>query len=125
MVEREHVRFFGTEQDIVGKILHDLGDQQQSASHLLGGRSRNKSFDFWGHDGRAEEAQEYKSSHSGVLCIWKTRLDCLRDLNLLAVRQFRRVFFYNSLTMLQTLRNELGMLEEDAQISSTKTLVTI
>ena len=36
VVQREHVRFFGAEEDIVGQILDNFRNEKKASAHFLG-----------------------------------------------------------------------------------------
>ena len=66
VVQRKHVGFFGSEKDVVREVLYDLGNQEQSSSHLLGWWSADQALRLWRDDGGAEEPKKDEGSDRGV-----------------------------------------------------------
>lgn len=67
IVQREHIMLFRTKEYIIGQILHDFSDQEETSAHLLGWCGSNQPFCVWCHNGRAKETQEDEGTNGGEL----------------------------------------------------------
>lgn len=72
VIQREHIRFFGTEKNIVGQILNNFCNKKQTTSHLLGRSWADKPFHIRSYDGRTKETEENECANSGEFGFWKS-----------------------------------------------------
>lgn len=125
VIERKHVRLFDPKEHIVSQILNDLGDKQKSAAHLLRRWGRDETLHIRCYYCWTEEAQEYECSDGRIFGVGETRLYRVDNLERVSELAFIPASASEELTILHSFRNDAGMFDVEAQMSSMKTLATI